>query len=166
MTDFKVLREFQEDSLTLPVVFRDGQVHQVRIEAPSADDGLKVQAIMESGLRLSQSGEQPDAEVLSDAQELDVYRTILGNQFDRLKVELNWPRFKHVAMTAMLWNTTGRDTAEAYWNSGGDPNQVAPANREERRNSSRAAKSTQSRGSRNGTSTQKGTSQHHKVART
>lgn len=150
---FQVLDEFLDDSLTLPVKFRDGVIHEVTIPGPSAEDGLRIQAIMEAGLRMSADGTEPDAEVLDDAAELDMYRSALGPRYDELRVELDWPRFKHVALSVVIWITQDGDTAERYWNSGGDPSLLAP-NREARRNaSSAAAKSTKRRGSTSGTST-------------
>lgn len=149
---FKVLDEFLDDSLTLPVKFRDGVIHEVTIPGPSAEDGLRIQALMEAGLRMAADGTEPDAEVLDDAAELDMYRAALGPRYDELKAELDWPRFKHVALTSVIWITQDGDTAERYWNSGGDPSLLAP-NRETRRASSAAASKTRKRGSTSGTST-------------
>lgn len=150
---FQVLDEFLDDSLTLPVKFRDGVIHEVTIPGPSAENGLRIQALMEAGLRMAADGSEPSAEVLDDAAELDMYRAALGPRYDELRAELDWPRFKHVSLTAVIWITQDGDTAEHYWNSGGDPSLLAP-NREARRNASSAAASkTRKRGSTSGTST-------------
>jgi hypothetical protein len=149
---FQVLDEFLDDSLTLPIRFRDGVIHEISIPGPSAVDGLRIQRLMEAGLRMAEDGSEPDAEVLDDAQEIDMYRAALGPRYDELRTELDWPRFKHVALTSVLWITQDGDAAERYWNSGGDPSLLAP-NRETRRASSDAAKSTRRRGSTSGTST-------------
>ncbi|MEV0114463.1 hypothetical protein AB0H77_14600 [Streptomyces sp. NPDC050844] len=46
---FKVLDEFLGDSLDLPIKCKDGTVRTFHIPACSAEDGLRVQALMESG---------------------------------------------------------------------------------------------------------------------
>ncbi|KMS66674.1 hypothetical protein ACZ91_67900, partial [Streptomyces regensis] len=117
---------------------------------------LRVEALMETGMRMAATGAEPDAEVLDDAAEMDLYRVALGDAHDRIRKHLDWPRFRHVALTAVIWITQGLDTAEAYWNADGRPEAMGPANRKERRASSRAEKSTRKRASRSGTSTPKG----------
>ncbi|TLQ43487.1 DUF7426 family protein [Streptomyces marianii] len=165
MAGFKVLDEFLGDSLDLPVRCNDGEIRTFHIPAPSAEDGLRVEALMELGIRMAAEGADPDTEVLDDAQELDLYRTVLGPAYDDAIKFLNSARFKVLALTAMLWITQGLDAAEACWNAGGVPSQAAP-NREQRRASSRAAKSTRSRGSQSGTSTPPATSRARKAAQT
>jgi hypothetical protein len=164
---FKTLDEFLGDSLDLPVKCRDGKVRTFHIPACSAEDGLRVEALMQAGLRMAADGSEPDAELLDDAAEMDLYRIALGEAHDDVRAHLDWPRFRHVALTAVMWITQGLDTAERYWNSGGDPSQLGPAaNREQRRASSRAEKSTPSRASRSGTSTPRATSRARKAAST
>lgn len=162
---FKVLDEFLGDSLDLPIKCKDGAVRTFHIPACSAEDGLRVQSLVESGARMANDGTPMDAEVLDDAAEMDLYRTALGSAYDDLFSNLDWPRFKHAAMTAVLWITVGIDTAEQYWNADGDPSQLAP-NRAARRASSAAAKSTPRRGSTSGTSTPRATSRARKAAKT
>ncbi|MFE7128961.1 hypothetical protein [Streptomyces sp. NPDC057617] len=155
MGRFQALDDFQDDSLTLPVKFRDGTMRDVVIPGPSAEKGLKIQTVMESGLALAAGGAEPSEEVLDDARELDLYKDALGPRYDELLAGLDWPRFKHVAITTVLWIAHDSETAEKYWTSGGDsdPSPQAP-NRETRRAaSSAAAKSTRTRGSTSGTST-------------
>ncbi|WP_046495080.1 DUF7426 family protein [Streptomyces odonnellii] len=152
MGRFKALDDFQDDALTLPVRFRDGTMRDVIIPGPSAEVGLKIQKVMESGLALAVAGADPSQEVLDDARELDLYRDALGPRHDELLAGLDWPFFKHVAITAVLWIAHDSETAERYWTAGGDPSRQAP-NRETRRASSAAAKSTRTRGSTSGTST-------------
>jgi len=164
---FKVLEEFLGDSLDLPVKCRDGKVRTFHIPGPSAEDGLKVEKLMEAGLKMAANPDaEPDTEALDDAAELDLYRTALGPAYDEVFAALDWPRFRHLALTAVLWISQGLEAAEAFWNSGGDPSQAGPANREERRASSRAAKSTPSRASRSGTSTPPATARARKATRT
>lgn len=167
MGAFKILEEFQDDALTLPVRLPDGKVREIRIPSPSAEDGLKVQTLMEQSARMADSGAAMDTEVLDDAAELDLYRTALGDAYDELlSTGLKWTRFRHVAMTAVMWITAGLDQAEKYWEADGDPSRVAP-NREARRAASSAAASkTQKRGSSSGTSTRKATGRARKGAKT
>lgn len=159
---FQVLEEFLGDSLDLPVRCADGLVRTFHIPACSAEDGLRVEKLMESGLRLVENGTEMDAEVLDDAAEMDMYRVCLGTAYDEAFKHLEWPRFKHMAVTAMLWVTQGLDTAEQYWNSGGVPEAPAP-NRAARRASSAAASKTQRRGSSSGTSTRRATARAPKA---
>ncbi|MBW5420266.1 hypothetical protein GKQ77_01605 [Streptomyces sp. BG9H] len=165
--DFKVLEEFQDDALTLPVRLPSGEVRDFRIPSPPAEDGLKVQTLMEQTARMADSGTPMDSEVLDDAQELDLYRTALGDAYDDLlSVGLRWSRFRHVAMTAVMWITAGLDAAEKYWEADGDPSRVAPNRAARRAASSAAASKTPSRGSTSGTSTRKATARARKAAKT
>jgi hypothetical protein len=167
MGAFKVLEEFQDDALTLPVRLPDGSVKELRIPSPSAEDGLKVQTLMEQTARLADSGAPMDSEVLDDAQEIDLYRTALGDAYDELlSTGLRWSRFRHVAMTAVMWITAGLETAEKFWESDGDPSRVAPNRAARRAASSAAASKTQKRGSSSGTSTHKATGRARKAAKT
>lgn len=155
MSNFKSLDDFQDESLTLPVRFLNGETRDVTISAPSAKNGLKVQTVMEAGLRVAAGG-NADELVLDDDEELDFYKTALGDKYDELKAGCSWPWFRHIAITAVLWITQDKEAAENYWNSGGSPSQGAP-NREARRQAGKAAaKSTPSRGSTSGTNHRKG----------
>jgi hypothetical protein len=167
MAGFKVLEEFLGDSLDLPVRCLDGEVRTFHIPGPSAEDGLKVEKLMETGLKMAAAPDaEPDTAALDDLAELNLYEAALGDTFGDLRAHLDWPRFRHVALTAVIWISQGLDAAENFWNSGGDPSQTGPANRAERRASSRAAKSTPSRASRSGTSTPRATGRSRKAAQT
>lgn len=168
MAGFKVLEEFLGDSLDLPMQCRDGKVRTFHIAGPSAEDGLKVEKLMETGIKLAADPEAaPDATALDDLAELNLYRAALGDTYDEAVAQLDWARFRHVALTAVLWISQGLDAAEKFWDTaGGDPSQTGPANREQRRASSRAAKSTPSRASRSGTSTPPGTGRARTATRT
>ncbi|MEU8886744.1 hypothetical protein [Streptomyces sp. NPDC048442] len=163
--NFKVLEEFLGDSLDLPVKCTDGKIRTFHISPCSAEDGLRVEKLMESGMRMAADGAEPEAEVLNDAAEMDLYRVALGTAYDDAVKHLAWPRLRHVALTAVIWISQGLPAAEAFWAADGDPSQAAP-NREERRASSRAAKSTPKRGSQSGTSTPRATSRARKAAKT
>lgn len=165
---FKVLEEFQDDALTLPVRLPNGKVKEFRIPSPSAEDGLRVQKLMEQSARMAEAGTPMETEVLDDAQELDLFQTALGAAYDELYAAgLDWSRFRHVAMTAVMWITAGLEMAEKYWEAEGDPSRVAPPNRAARRQaSSAAASTTKRRGSTSGTSTRKATARAPRAAKT
>ncbi|MYW48886.1 hypothetical protein [Streptomyces sp. SID161] len=129
---FETLDAFLDEYLELPVRGRDGQVRVYRIEEPSAEDGLRIERITSLAARLAAGGKAPDAPVLGDDEELDLYRMCLGDAYEELRAELKWGAFKHVALTAMFWVTTDADTARQYWATGQQPGK-APTNRAERR---------------------------------
>ncbi|MET7450686.1 hypothetical protein ABZT03_02095 [Streptomyces sp. NPDC005574] len=142
---FNELGNLLDDSLPLPI---KGKVY--RVPAPSAATGLRVQAIMQAAATAADGG-QADREVLADAAERDMYADVLGASHAEMVADgVEWPMLKHAAVTAMVWIIQSKDRAEAYWNTGGDPSQLAP-NREQRRSTSGAANKTRSRGSSSGT---------------
>ncbi|MCX5229668.1 hypothetical protein [Streptomyces sp. NBC_00233] len=164
---FKTLDEFLGDSLDLPVKCLDGKVRTFHIQGPSAENGLRVEKLMETGMKLAAAPDtEPDQDALDDLAELNLYEAALGDAYADLREHLDWPRFRHVALTAVVWISQGLDAAESFWNSDGTPSQGGPANREQRRASSRAAKSTPSQASRSGTSTPRATSRPRKAAQT
>ncbi|MEV0553134.1 hypothetical protein AB0I27_06700 [Streptomyces sp. NPDC050597] len=143
---FEALSDYLDDSLTLPV---GGRTY--RIEAPSAETGLRVQAVMQAAAVAAEGG-QPDREVLDDAAELDLFRAVLGDAYDQLLADgVNWPTLKHVARTALAWIMYDREAAETLWSGGGKA--PAPVNRADRRARSGAANSTRNPDSSSGTST-------------
>ena len=164
--NFKVLEEFLGDSLDLPVRCSDGELRTFSIPSPPAEDGLKIEKIMTEGLRVAEGGTALDTEVLDDAEELDLYRMALGGAYDDAFKHLAWPRFRHVAMTAVMWITGGLDLAEQYWNSDGDPKVAKAAQNRAARRSSAAASKTPQRASTSGTSTPRATGRARKAART
>lgn len=164
---FKTLEEFLGDSLPLPVKCKDGTVRTFTIPSPPAEDGLRIEKIMSEGLRAANGGSPLDDAVLDDAEEVDLYRMALGSAYDDVFQHLDWPRFRHVAMTAVMWITGGLDIAEQYWNSDGDPKAAQAAqNRAQRRASSAAANTTKRPASTSGTSTRKATGRARKAAQT
>lgn len=167
MAGFKVLEEFLGDCLELPARCTDGVLRTFVIPSPPAEDGLKIEKIMSEGLRAANGGTPVDSEVLDDAEELDLYRMALGSAYDDVLKHLAWPRFRHIAMTAVMWITGGLDIAEQYWNSDGDPKVAQAAqNRAQRRASSAAANTTKRPASTSGTSTRKATGRARKAAQT
>lgn len=152
---FEALDNFLDDYLELPVKGRDGQTRVYRIEDPSAEDGIRIERITSLAARLAAGGKAPDTPVLGDQEELDLYRLCLGSAYEPLMREVKWGPFKHVALTAMFWVTTDKETAQEFWRSGQQPGK-AP-NRAARRQASRgssasaAANTTQSPASTSGT---------------
>jgi hypothetical protein len=153
---FEALGDFLDDWLELPVLCKDGQTRPFRIPSPPAEDGLRVEEITKAAARLFLNGVSPDEELLDDDEEKDLYRLVLGSMHDEILAEVSWTRFRHVALTTMVWIVQDRDAAARYWSAGGDPSRLAP-NRAARRqpksqrSASAAASTTRSRGSTSGT---------------
>ncbi|MFF4751830.1 hypothetical protein [Streptomyces sp. NPDC001270] len=147
---FQALGELLDETLSLPV---NGKTYAV--PPPSAATGLRVQAIMQAAA-VAADGGNVNNEALADAAERDMYRDVLGTAHAEMVADgVSWPMLKHCAVTAMVWIVQDKDRAELYWNSGGDPNRVAP-NRAARRASSGMATSTRSRGSTSSTTRRQG----------
>ncbi|MFF9284870.1 DUF7426 family protein [Streptomyces griseosporeus] len=147
---FDALSELLDESLALPI---GGKTY--RIPAPSAETGLRVQAIMQAAA-VAADGGQVDRELIADAAERDLYRDVLGTAHAELVADgVSWPMLKHAAVTAMVWIVQDKAAAERYWNAAGDPNRLAP-NRQARRSSSGTASSTRSRGSTSSTTRRRG----------
>jgi len=147
---FAALDELLDEALELPV---GEKVY--RIPSPPAEDGLRIERITTLAARIVAGGADPETEALDDQEELDLYRLCLGPVYDELREDgVSWAVFRHVALTAMFWITADRETAEAYWSSGGDPSRVAPnraARRRQGSSGSAAGSTTRSRGSTSGT---------------
>ncbi|MGW3191591.1 DUF7426 family protein [Streptomyces ardesiacus] len=136
---FEALDAFLDEYLDLPVRGRDGQVRVYRIDEPSAEDGIRIERITSLAARLAAGGSAPDKPVLDDDEESDLYRMCLGDAYDQLRKEVGWGAFKHVALTAMFWVVSDKETAQEYWKTGQRPGK-AP-NREARRAQERRATS-------------------------
>ncbi|MFI0739346.1 hypothetical protein ACH4PU_14840 [Streptomyces sp. NPDC021100] len=144
---FEALGELLDESLHLPLAGRT-----YTIPAPTAEVGLRVQAIVHAAATAADGGKVDD-EVLATAAEHDLYRDVLGSAYDEMvSGGVSWPALKHAAITGMVWIAQDKDAAARYWSTAGDPSRLAP-NRETRRALSGAANSTPSRGSTSGTST-------------
>ncbi|MFF0770981.1 hypothetical protein ACFYUK_19000 [Nonomuraea wenchangensis] len=146
MAKLKALDEFFDDTLGLPI----GGKEYV-IPAPDAETGLLCQRLMQAGVAAAagQETDLSDLADLDDDQETDLYRRCLGPVYDQLLADkVTWPRIKHAGVTAFLWIAVDLDAAMKYWESGGDPEALAP----NRAASEAAASTTRSRGSTNGTS--------------
>lgn len=153
MTGFRDLDEFFDPSLRLPI---GGKTYTV--PPPDAEVGLLCQRLMHAGLA-AQAGQEVDQDglnrladaVLSDEQEKDLYKRLLGPVWEELFADrVSWPVIQHVGETALLWVAAGVDAAARHWEAGAGEAQ-APANRKTRRAAAAQARSTRSRGSRSGT---------------
>lgn len=153
---FEALGDFLDDYLELPVSVGDGQTRVYRIPSPTARAGLRVEQITKAAAKLYLTGTAPEEEFLDDDEERDLFRLVLGPVHDEIAADLSWTRFRHVAMTTMVWVLNDRDTAAKFWSSGGDPSLLAP-NRAARRQQkspqsvSVGANTTRSQGSTSGT---------------
>ncbi|WP_432041408.1 DUF7426 family protein [Streptomyces cadmiisoli] len=143
---FESLDSFLDDYLELPVVGKDGVERVYRIEDPAAEDGIKIERITTIAARLAAGGKRPDAPVLDDREELNLYRMCLGAAYEPLMREVKWSVFKHVALTAMFWVTADKETAAEFWQTGQQPgkaqNRAARRAQEKRGTSASAEGST------------------------
>ncbi|NEB57664.1 hypothetical protein G3I48_36125 [Streptomyces griseus] len=145
MAEFEALDAFLDDVLELPVTGKDGIERVYRIEDPAAVDGVKIEKITTLAARMVAGGAPVDSQALDDQEELDLYKMCLGDQYDVLLKDLRWSRFKHVAITAMMWITVDRETAAQYWKTGvqpGKPNRAARRKQAARGSSAKGAAST------------------------
>ncbi|MFH8793853.1 hypothetical protein [Streptomyces sp. NPDC017941] len=143
---FEDIDDLLDETLSLPIGGR-----RYTIPAPSAETGLRVQAIVQAAA-LAANGGDINTEVLGDADELDLYRDVLGAAYAQMLVAgVSWPALKLAARTAVVWIVQDKATAEKVWAAGGDPNRSAPSNRQQRR--SDGASTTPPQGSTSGTST-------------
>lgn len=154
---FEALGDFLDDWLELPIRMPDGQTRVWRIPSPPASTGLRVEQLSKAAAKLYLGGTAPDTEILNDAEEKDLFKLLLGPLHDELIEALPWTRFRHVALTTLVWILNDRAAAAQFWSSGGDPSLLAPnraARRQQQRSqpsASAAANTTRSRGSTSGT---------------
>jgi hypothetical protein len=145
---FKDLRDLIDGRfLDLPIDGRTYRVHDV-----DAETGMWVQKVMDLGIAAHQ-GKDVDGSTLDDEQEVEAYERILRGTYDEMvEAGVEWGDIKHVATTAMIWIAFDEDTAQKYWETGDQGEEVAPAqtpgpNRASRRASSAAVRKTRSRAS-------------------
>jgi hypothetical protein len=146
MGEFKDLADYLDPDLRLP-----WKGKEYRIAAPSAEVGLRCQQYVTIAkalaLRSLEASEGEDdtplelsereRQVLSDTDEVVMYRELLGATYAELDADgASWPVIKHMAMTAMTYFTVGEEAAVAAWEG---PGKAEPPNRAARR---AAAKST------------------------
>lgn len=165
MAKFRNADEFFDDTLTLPAGGKE-----YTIPAPDAELGLWCQRLMSAAWSIQTGGQPEDipplpalpdeedqtpitatakAEVPADQR---LYRRVLGPVWDQLKADaVSWPKIQLIAQTAVFWIGSGLEMAEQFWNSGGDPEALAPSRRQRRSTATAGANTTRSRSS--GTST-------------
>lgn len=149
MTGYRDLSEVLNPGLPLPI---KGTIY--RVPPPDAETGLRLQRLsdwMMAAAAAAQSGSDaptPGDQLLSDSEELDLYRDSLGTAYDDMIADaVPWPWLKVAGMTAFTHWTVGPDEAEKVWSAGGRPEPQA-GNRQARR----ADRSTPLPGSASGTS--------------
>lgn len=101
------------------------------IASPSASTGLWVQSIMAAATAVRSGVAPADSDVntvLDDDEEDNLHRRVLGDTYTELVADgVPWHTLKKVGSTVVMWITYGEDTAERYWNDGGDdPKALAP----------------------------------------
>ncbi|MEU2443563.1 hypothetical protein ABZ588_08585 [Streptomyces althioticus] len=137
---FEALDDFLDDYLELPVRIRGGEVRVYRIEDPPAEDGIRIERVTTLAARLAAGQKAPDAPVLDDDEERDLYRLCLGDTYDEMLDDgVGWAQFKHVAMTAMFWVIADKETAAEFWRTGQQPGKAG--NRADRRAQARRSTS-------------------------
>src|SRR6478752_5332110 len=118
---FKSYDDFANASLRLPI---KGKMYV--IPSPDAATGLFCQRLMAVGTSAA-LGQEPEGDtvdaILSDDDERDLYRRLLGPAWDEMIADdVPWMVMQHAGTTAMVWVTNGWNAAEEYWNrQGPDP---------------------------------------------
>lgn len=156
MTDLKQLGSFLDPILAIP--YRD-KIYEV--PAVDAETGLRLQKLVAAGVRTALDGHVDPAtiELVSDADEMGFYETILGPVYDQLIGDgASAPALKFIGQTALMWHAQDFEMAETFWQSEG---KAQAPNRAQRRTATRtstaAASTTKTRASASGTTTPKGT---------
>lgn len=121
---FRDLDEFFDPTLRLPI---RGKTYVV--QSVDAKTGLWCQRALSVGVQAVAGGdvteEQLDGLDLDDAQELDLYRKVLGATYDEMEDDgLPWDIIRHAGMTAFMWAAGNKQTAEDYWESPGETRPV------------------------------------------
>lgn len=165
---FQDLAEFLSAGLELPYAGKTYTIPPI-----DAATGLWCQQLLNLGVRvvggkLVTDEDAAGTELLDDDGEQTLYLRLLGAVHDEMVADgVPWAVVKIAALTVLFDATTGRDTAERYWNTGGAGRgeAPAPANRAARRTrattpgTSAGATTTKRRASTTGTSASKATPQ-------
>lgn len=155
---FRDLSEFFDPSCRLPWRGKTYVIPPV-----SAEVGLRCEALLNLAAKAARGAQDDgeeidlsdhDRQVLSDAEERDLYSDVLGPVLEELKADgASWPEIKHIAMTAMAYFTLGEEAAVQAWEGPKAPN------REQRRAAARTGSAgegkTRRAASTNGTSSLK-----------
>lgn len=122
-----------------------------RVPEYGVDVGIRVEVILNASR--GQAATDRQRQILSDEEERDTYRDILGPAYDQLVADgVSWPRLRHAAFTAMFHFNISPEAAEAHWNRGVERGkagtQVSPRGT---RRTTAGATSTKRRASSSGT---------------
>jgi hypothetical protein len=126
---FKQLEEFFDAQITLPI-----RGKKYVIESPDAETGLLCQRIMASAATVMAGGEISEEDTakirLDDEEERDLYERLLGAAWGQMFADkVPWTLVKHAGSTALVWVTSSREEAEAFWEAGPKPEPKAPQDR-------------------------------------
>lgn len=154
MTELKELDDFLSPVLLVPARGKD-----YRINAVDAETGLRLQRMMSTGIKVQAGRDltEKDLELVSDEEEEDFFRTVLGPTYDELLADkIPYAGLKQIASLVMIWTTQSFDAAQQYFLAGGKataPNRAARRTATPTRTA--AASTTRTRASASGTSTRK-----------
>ena len=135
-TKLGALNEFFSPGLELTLPGRDGVQRDYTIPLASAELGLWCQTIA-----TARSRDDIDEDALPELPgKLTLAQRVLGTAYEQMCDDgVPFAHMEFAAHTAFIWITLGEEQAQAYWESGGDPNAVRPVtNRAERRAAERA----------------------------
>ncbi|TQJ60479.1 hypothetical protein FBY30_2747 [Arthrobacter sp. SLBN-83] len=154
MTELKELNDFLSPTLVVPAGGKE-----YRIKAVSAKTGLRIQHMMTLGFK-AQAGEsftEKDIELVSDDEETDFFRSVLGDTYDELLADgVSYAGLRQLTSLVTIWTTQSFEAAQQYFLAAG---KAPEPNRAQRRTATRtstaAATTTPKRASASGTSTPK-----------
>lgn len=154
MTELKELNDFLSPTLIVPAGGKE-----YRFASVSAQTGLKIQHMMTLGFK-AQAGQnitEKDIELISDDEEIDFFRAVLGDTYDELLEDgISFQGLRQLTSLVTIWTTQSFEAAQQYFLAGG---RAPEPNREQRRTATRtstaAASTTRKRASQSGTSTPK-----------
>lgn len=133
---FRDFDEFIDSRLRLPI---RGKTYV--IESPDAKTGMWIQEAVTLAARVKAgdavgAGDLASLE-LDDDQEKDLYKRVLGPVHAQMVDDgVPWEALKRAGITALIWVAGDTETAEQYWNSGGDPKAAAKAPQDHKRKGS------------------------------
>ena len=142
MAKFGSLEEFFDPGFTLTVLGRE-----YTLPLPSAELGLWCRTLTESVAVYETAGEDDRGaafERIARLPDLDgdlsIWERLLGPVYQQMiDHKVPDPYIQFCAWTALLNIVHGEETAQRFWESGGRPEALGPANRQERRAAQRAA---------------------------
>ncbi|GAA3289236.1 hypothetical protein ACFFON_15475 [Arthrobacter citreus] len=156
MSELKELGSFLDPILAVP--FRD-KVYKV--QAVDAETGLRLQKLLATGVKAAQDQKvsPEDIELVSDAEELGFYESLLGDTYAELTAaKIPYQALKMIGSAVFLWTVQDFDKAAEFWRAEGKaPTPNRAARRTGTRTNTGAATTTRKPASRTTTSTPKAT---------